>query len=163
MKEREQIAPDENVLAGPEAEALRGLPADREGKTLMQLKPKRGQWIIIDAEGQADDRFLLRFKKLNADNEHQTCYAWAGKVTKVGKKDIKLQYLASTDGGHRKLSSRKLTLESGEEPLDGATAAKPVLYLGPLEWAPTARGKGSIPKDVVELVKQRYDTTAPEQ
>ena len=42
VKEREQIAPDENVLAGPEAEALRGLPANREGKTLMQLKPKRG-------------------------------------------------------------------------------------------------------------------------
>ena len=163
VKEREQIAPDENVLAGPEAEAQRGLPADREGKTLLQLKPKRGQWIIIDAEGQADDRFLLRFKKLNADNEQQTCYVWAGKVTKVGKKDVKLQYLASTDGGHRKLSSRKLTLESGEEPLDGATPAKPVLYLGPLEWAPTARGKGSLPKDVVELVKQRYDTTAPEQ
>ena len=57
----------------------------------------------------------------------------------------------------------KLTLESGEEPLDGATPAKPVLYLGPLEWAPPARGKGSLPKDVVELVKQRYDTTAPEQ
>ena len=165
VKEREQIAPDENVLAGPEAEARRGLPADREGKTLMQLKPKRGQWIIIDAEGQADDRFLLRFKKLNEKDQQQTCYVWAGKVTKVGKKGIKLQYLASTstDGGHRKLSSRKLTLESGEEPLDGATSAKPVLYLGPLEWAPTARGKGSLPKDVVELVKQRYDTTAPGQ
>ena len=175
VKEREQIAPDENVLAGPEAEARRGLPADREGKTLMQLKPKRGQWIIIDAEGQADDRFLLRFKKLNEKDQQQTCYVWAGKVTKVGKKDIKLQYLAaakdraatrgvassSTDGGHRKLNSRKLTLESGEEPRDGATPAKPVLYLGPLEWAPTARGKGSLPKDVVELVKQRYDTTAP--
>ena len=162
VKEREQIAPDENVLAGPEAEALRGLPADREGKTLMQLKPKRGQWIIIDAEGQADDRFLLRFKKLNAKDQQQTCYVWTGKVTKVGKKDIKLQYLASTNEDH-KLSSRKLTLESGEEPLDGATPAKPVLYLGPLEWAPTARGKGSLPKDVVELVKQRYDTAAPEQ
>ena len=161
VKEREQIAPDENMLAGPEAEALQGLPADREGKTLMQLKPKRGQWIIVDAEGQADDRFLLRFKKLNAKDQQQTCYVWAGKVTKVGKKDIKLQYLAAAKD--RKLSSRKLTLESGEESLDGATAAKPVLYLGPLEWAPTARGKGSLPKDVVELVKQRYDTTAPEQ
>ena len=162
VKEREQIAPDENVLARPEAEAQRGLPADREGKTLMQLKPKRGQWIIIDAEGQADDRFLLRFKKLNEKDQQQTCYVWAGKVTKVGKKDIKLQYLASTNED-RKLSSRKLTLESREDGLDGATPAKPVLYLGPLEWAPTARGKGSLPKDVVELVKQRYDTRVPVQ
>jgi hypothetical protein len=157
VKHKEQIEADENVLAGPEAEAQRGLPADVEGKTLMDLKPKRGQWIVTDAEGQTDDKFLLRFQKLNPETEKlQTCYVWAGKISKVGKKDVKVQYLAAT-GKERKLSSRKLLLESGEDALDGAADAKTVLYLGPMEGAPM-RGKGSLPKDVVNLVKERYDT-----
>jgi hypothetical protein len=158
VKHKEQIEAVENVLAGPEAEAQRGLPADVEGKTLMELKPKRGQWIVTDAEGQTYDKFLLRFQKLNPETEKlQTCYVWAGKISKVGKKDyIKVQYLAAT-GKERKLSSRKLLLESGEDALDGAADAKTVLYLGPMEWAPT-RGKGSLPKDVVKLMKERYDT-----
>ena len=164
VKKREQIASDENVLAGPEAEALRGLPADREGKTLLDMKPKRGQWLIVDAEGQEDTPYLLRFAKKNPETrKSQNCYVWVGKVSKVKRKDIYIQHLAASGQEQRKLNSRKLVIQSGEKPIDGDTAAETLLYMGPLEWAPTARGKGSLPKDVVELVKQRYDTAAPEQ
>ena len=164
VKQKERIEPDEAVLAGPAVEAQRGLPANMEGKSLADLEPKRGQWIIVDAEGQEDTDILLRFSKTNPDTKRaQTCYVWVGKVSRVKKGNIYLQHLAAVAdrSSMRKLSSRKLSFISGDKPLDGETSAEALLYLGPVEWGTTGK-PGSLPKDVVKLVEQRYNTATPE-
>lgn len=149
---KEGIAVDEAALAGQERARARRDKQDK--RTLGQLHLKRGEFIVLDAEGAPDE--LIRLQVDHPRRRHTKGYVWAGWVTKTSKTKVFLRCLRAKDTKHLKLGDT-LQVSKEVESVDNKVHADALLYRGSEIAVPSqTQHSFKLSAAVVEEVSKEY-------